>query len=261
MYTCKNCTKCFDKKYQWLNHTNKKNECHPLLPQNGKKLSSPIKVIDKKPFKCGICNKGFTTRGNLKRHNLTVGFCCENFVFKCKGQTNFIKPGTETTTQFTREALLELLNTKSFASMHSDMAKVLYFNKDAPENCNWIIAYSKNDKGAIIYNYDLNQFERKPTIDVMNDKFSNMMDLLLPLIEELYKEDEKDDFLNRDQKKNIAKFYGLYGVHNIFEEAVEIYYSIHEMAFNNKVIPMEYWKEHGLNANHLSIKLNEYTLI
>jgi hypothetical protein len=257
MYICKKCTKCFDKKYQWLNHINKRYECSMAFPPKEQIVVQEPVVIDKKPFKCDICKAGFSTRGNLKRHNTSVGFCCENFIFKNEsGKCLFVKSGNETTMQFTKEVLLELLDTKSFTSMCTDMAKLLYFNRDAPENCNWCIAYAKNDKAAIIYNYNLNQFERKPTMTIINDRFSNMMDLIQPLIEEIYQEDEAEDILNKDQKRNIARFYALYGVYDLFEESPDIYEAIHDMAFNNKIIPMHYWKKHGLSANHLSIKLH-----
>ena len=265
MYNCKKCTKCFEKKYQLINHANKKNGCIPTFLENKEQLNTAFfqeklqkQIVDKKQFKCDICNGGFVTKGNLKRHKMAVGFCCEDFVFKNEnGKAIFVKCGNETTMQFTKEVLLELLNTKSFISMCTDMTKLLYFNRDAPENCNWCIAYSKNNKAAIVYNYNQNQFERKPTLNVINDRFSNMMDLIQPLIEEIYHEDEINDILNMDQKKNIMRFYALYGVYDLFEESPDMYESVHTMAFNNKIIPMFYWKRHGLNAKHLSIKLHD----
>ena len=252
MYNCKKCTRCFEKKHQLLNHE-KKNKCITTFIEN--KLTNIKLIVQKPPFECDVCKVGFATKGNVKRHKKAFGFCCEDFVFKSEnGQTVFVKCGNETTKQFNREVLLELLNTKSFISMCTDMAKLLYFNRDSPENCNWCIAYSKSDKAAIVYNFDQNQFERKRTFEVINNRFSNMMYLIQPLIEQIYSEDQINDILNVNQKINIMRFYSLYGVYNLFEESEILYGSIHDMAFNNKIIPMFYWKRYGLNANHLSIK-------
>ena len=81
-----------------------------------------------------------------------------------------------------------------------------------------------------------------------------MVDLLQPLLEEIYKEDAKDNILNSQQKKNITRYYAHVGMLEISKESPEVYETIHDMAYNHKTISTTNWKEQGLSGNHLSIK-------
>jgi hypothetical protein len=83
-----------------------------------------------------------------------------------------------------------------------------------------------------------------------------MISLLQPLIEQIYREDEKNNILNSQQKKNINRYYAHFGMMQISKESPEIYSAIHELSYNHKSIPMKSWKEQGLNGNHLSIKFH-----
>ena len=169
-------------------------------------------------------------------------------------QPMFVKPGKEDIDHITREVLLGLLDSNSFTNMCSDLMRLLYFNRNVPQNNNWMIAYPRNGQAGVAFNYDTNEFERKSTKDMIDDKFANMVNLLQPLIEEIYKEDERDHILNGQQKKNITRYYAHFGMMQISKESPEVYERIHEMAFNYKTIPMASWKEQGLTGNHLSIK-------
>ena len=91
-------------------------------------------------------------------------------------------------------------------------------------------------------------------VDIIDEKFANMLDLLQPLIEEIYKEDELHNTLNRQQKLNIRHYYGAFGVMQISKESPEIYDAIHSLSYNSRSVSMTSWKEQGLNAKYLSLK-------
>ena len=239
-------------------------------------------------FKCDVCDTVFDNKFNLERHK-TLSKFCEN-VSKIKStiinNTNhqinqqfnqqfnqqinhinqyintpiqipvpatFVKHGYESVDHITKDFMLQLLN-KRFDVMCSDLVKELYFNKKVPRNNNWSLAYPKDENAGLAFNYDTNLFERTSTKDLIDDKFSNMITLLQPLIEEILKEDEETQFLNNRQRYNISMYYGHFGMMQISKEDPALYEIIHQLAYNYKSIPMTNWHEHGLTGNHLSIK-------
>ena len=275
MIKCKNCNKCFDRIFNYQRHLD-----------NCKGNSDDMQTIGKhQKFGscCPYCESTYVDNSKLNRHLSNVnGICYKNrhphssslnpIINNIKnvknvnniGQittnsTNIIQPifakhGKETIEHITREILLELLDSDNFPKMCTEMMRLLYFNKNVPHNSNWMIAYPKDQKAGVEYDYNLNQFERKSTIDVIDDKFSNMIDLFQPLIEEICREDERNNILNARQKRNISIFYEHVGMLEISKESPEVYYSIHEMAYKNKIVATTIWKEQGLNGKHLSLK-------
>ena len=130
----------------------------------------------------------------------------------------------------------------------------MYFNRNVPRNCNWAIAYPKNLKAAVVFNDDSNQFERKSTVEVIDEKFENMMHLLQPLIEQIYQEDEINNHLNNQQKRNLKEYYSHFGVSHISTESPVIYEAIQDLGYNARTVPMTSWKQQGLDGKHLSLK-------
>jgi hypothetical protein len=163
------------------------------------------------------------------------------------------KHGKETTSHITKEMMLKLLDTKSFTGMCTELMRLMYFNNEVPENQNWTIIYPKNKKAGLQLNYETNKFERVATYNIIDDKFDNMIELLLPLIEEIDEEDKIKFNLNEDQRKNILRFGRHYGM-EISKESEEIYESVHNMAYNSRKVPMKTWGEQGHSGNHLSLK-------
>jgi hypothetical protein len=130
----------------------------------------------------------------------------------------------------------------------------MYFNKNVPQNNNWMIAYPRNGQAGVAFNYDTNEFERKSTNEIIDEKFANMINLLQPLIEQIYREDELHNILNTQQKRNITRYYAHFGMMEISKESPEVFAKIHDMSYNYKTIPMKSWKDQGLTGNHLSLK-------
>ena len=273
---CEKCGKCFQYKSDYYKHFMMQSNCGR---DDKDKFNTKI-------HKCDICGKEFSFQSNLVRHkkenckkvptNLdkngviqTVGNnenikqvnyiknniqSITNNINNVQPNIQFVRHGKETIDHITKEVLLKLLNQPSFTWLCTEFMRVLYFNVQVPQNNNWCIAYPKNEEAAVTFNYEDGEFERKSTIQIIDDKFSNMMDLLYPILSEIHDEDEKLNNLNVYQKKNIKKYFGLYGVTEISTESTEIYKSVHKLAFKEKAIPMASWRKQGFKGNHLSLK-------
>lgn len=270
MYECKKCGKCFDHESRLLKHYEMSSECTTNLKVQEKYM--------KEIPKCDICKKFFSTIGNFKRHQENNGKCgivlavkegmkeeikdalkniqagTINNINNIVNEIMLSKPGKERIDYITKDVMLELLKCPSFKLISENLIKAMYFNRKVPENNNWTIAYPLNDRAALVYNSETDQFVRKNTTEIINEKFQNMIDLLQPLVEEIYKEDEEKNHLSNIQKRNLKLYYGYFGVDNICEEDPDIYEGIHRLAYEYRAIPMAHWKQLGYNGNHLSIK-------
>lgn len=270
---CQTCNKCFDRVYDYERHINNQGNCaNALLDTEDKNDTNKIS------YNCETCGKEFASKQSLMRH-LDKAIKCKkekkyiinnNQTIKQINYINnninniqpiinnnnvqFVKHGKETIGHITKEVLLRLLNQPSFTWLCTEFMRMLYFNAQAPQNNNWCIAYPKNEEAGVVFDYKEGQFERKSTTQIIDDKFSNMMDLLYPILSEIHDEDEKLNNLNAYQKKNIKKYFGLYGVTEISTESTEIYNSVHKMAFRSRRVPMTSWRNQGLKGNHLSLK-------
>ena len=49
----------------------------------------------------------------------------------------------------TKDVMLEILNIESFSNMCTELMRLLYFNKEVPENRNWTIVYPKNQNAGV----------------------------------------------------------------------------------------------------------------
>jgi hypothetical protein len=267
MLKCELCNKCFDNKSKYQSHKDNQSRCGVIVPEY------------RFDFVCDKCGKTFACKRNLTEHLENKNGKCfkrhlqQQQVFKRLQELEqrmdnikpiinnnfninnlFVRHGRETITHITKEDILKLLSYKSFVYMATDIIKLLYFSRKNPRNANWTIAYPKDEKAGVTFNYDTELFERVPTEILINDKFGNAFDLLQPLIEEILKEDEENNILTQQQRINISKFYHFFGSYEISKDNKDIYDSIHNMAYNFRSIPMNQWKEQGFSGNHMSIK-------
>lgn len=267
MYKCEICQKTFDKKYNYERHMNISSNCK-LFSIDTKTF---LDVTDTK-YACTKCGCKFSSKGNLDRH-------VQNPVSKCnikdsidqltkkidmalKNQNNnitvtnylFVKPGEECVKHITKEVLLELLNMDSFTGICSYLMQDAYFNRKVPKNHNWCLAYPNNDKAAVIFDYNEEQFTRDSTSKIIDNKFNNLMELLRPVVEQIVDEEAKTGYLNQIQKKNLFRIRYFCNIDELSNESTEIYETIHKLAYSKRNIPMETWSKSGLKGNHLSLK-------
>jgi hypothetical protein len=269
MYTFK-CVEC-EKDF-----TTKGNlERHRKITGHHKELTKESKgelvLLEDVGFECNFCKKKFTSQFNLERHMYNSPNTPCYLIRHLKATTapiiipttnnikniiqpNFVKHGFEYIDHITKEVMLELLKLPSFVLFSCELMKKLYFSIEVPQNNNWTIAYPKNLKAGVVFNYNSQNFERGSTIDIIDDKFSNMMNLFQPLIEEIYREDQEKRNLTPIQRRNACCFYEHYGMMQISIEDTYLFEQLRDVAYNNKSVPMTNWKEQGLSGNHLSLK-------
>src|SRR5690606_29436909 len=107
---------------------------------------------------------------------------------------------------------------------------------------------------GIEYNHTSGRFERKSTCDIIDDKFSNMINLLFELVQEISKDDIINDNLSKRQKINVNKYCMHFGQLDISKTSKDVYKSIHDLAYNSRKDQMSVWKDNGHEGNHLSLK-------
>ena len=255
-FACENCGKRFSYKHHLKIHTDSVfTKCFLMQMKNQEKTRINIgNIINNNIDKQIIDNKQITNIDNKQITNID-NKQITNIGTIVVPQIGFVKTGNERIDHITRDVLLRILNINNFPRVCVEFMKELYFNKKVPENHNWFIAYPKDGKAAIVYDDGAECFIRASTTDVINEKFDNMMHLLQPLIEELYKEDELNNNLTNVQRMNLKRFYGFFGSYEISNDSPAIYNDIHDLAYNYQNVPKLTWKEQGLDANHLSIKL------
>jgi Zinc finger, C2H2 type len=290
-FTCLSCDSSFKTKYSLNRHYS--DYCQKKINETIKNISNSIILYDDNIIKCEYCDKIFPKQYRLERHlKSNKGKCYNERNKKNKNSMshninykkqinynncniinnhttinnnvnvqNIIKPqiiiakhGEETISHITKDVMLELLNIESFPKMCTELMRLLYFNKEVPENRNWTIVYPKNKNAGVEYNHETLRFERKKTYDIIDDKFSNMLSLLFDLVQEISNEDLLNNNLSKRQKININKYGMHFGQLEISKTSKEVYESIHSLAFNSRKEQMKEWGESGHKGNHLSLK-------
>ena len=260
---CDVCSKAFDKISEFNRHKEKK--CCSLL-----KLTYEIK----KDIVCPYCSDSFNREYSLQRHLENPKIVC--FYKKQMGITQNVyndnrtinnnnnkivvnnysiaKHGEETTSHFTEEVLLRILSIESFPDCCAEFMRVLYFNKEVPENQNWAIVYPRNKKAGVQLNIETNKFERVETNDIIDSKFSNMAFLLFPKALKLLERHFIKPFLTKTQVYNINKLGMHFGMMNISKTSKDVHSAIRKMAYEGRQEQMDTWKQGGHKGNHLSLK-------
>lgn len=242
-YLCDMCSKTFSS-FSNLNYHIKSQHYSVKLIDN---RDDPMKNICKNAINNIInnINKSINTTNNSIIQNIT-----NNNDIKIQPLL-FVKHGDERIDHITKELLLKILSYENAQKMFVDLMTVLYFTREVPENNNWILAYPCNDKAGVVYNDDTNKFERTSTEQIINSKFSNMIDKIVPLIDEIYAD---KDSLTRRQYINILHFYDKECIYDLSNHYPDLYELIHKLAYEQRTVPMSTWKEQGLDAKHLSLK-------
>ena len=254
---CEYCNKLFEKKSRLNRHlSTTTGECY-------KKRNKTSKTHKKNIYNNIINNNQTYNINNNTINNNTINNNTIN------NNTNIIqlqpvikekiilaKHGEETISHITKDIMLEILDIESFPEMCTELMRLLYFNKEVPENRNWTIVYPKNKNAGVEYNHETNRFERKKTYNIIDDKFSNMVSLLFDLVQEISNDDILNNNLSKRQKININKYGMHFGQLDISKTSKEVYDSIHSFAFNSRNQQMKAWGENGHKGNHLSLKFN-----
>ena len=277
MNICSNCYKVFKKKYNYERHIMRKTSCkiETVLEFDNTLLAKMTK------FECEKCYSTFSTQGNLDRHIKNPPSTCQvirtveenlkelnkkiddispNIIPVINQQINnqqiinFAKPGEEKIDHITKDMILQIMKADNFQDVCKELMKQMYFNNEVPENSGWCIIYPKNENAAMVLDHDSGTFKRENTKKIIDEKFTNMMDKISHLINEIYNDPETREKLSTNQRRNIFQLYNHFGMTHISRDSPMVYKEIHSLAYNIRQIPMDSWKKEGLNAKHLSIK-------
>ena len=272
MFSCKRCEKCFDKKFNYIRHLEKKKPCQ-------------INILGNTPeFKCVYCSKVYSRQPNLNKHMKNSRLCQierdhadkqEQLLQKMndiqdqlkRPQTvinnvqnvqnvqnvhlvniNFVRPGEENIDHIDKKKLLECLSYQDFSKVIKELMRLVYFNKNAPENSHWCVGYPKDKFGALQYNIETSIIDRMVTKETINFHFENMCHLLAEKMNELMRDGE----LSICQLRNINKFYQYVGSDSIDE--MNTLESVKMMAYNNRSITLDLWKTLQIRGEHNLLK-------
>lgn len=279
MIYCNICKKIFE------SNTDLKRHSTVDCSDNQSILDTVVKEKKKYKYKCHLCNKKkYIKLGHLKNH---LKKCLEKEEEK-KNQKNFTKqyqniitnnnidnrninnidqrkidnrqivinnfqfnlPGKESVKHINKERILEILK-KNFPEALNDFLRLIYFNKEAPENNVWCVQYPSQEFGALRYNPETNILERWITEEVVNNKFQNMINLICPFMDEIMDDKKLYNSLSVKQKYNVDYFYRYFGVNNLSEMYPAEFRKIKMIAFNNKTVPIQLWKDLNMSLDNI----------
>jgi hypothetical protein len=166
----------------------------------------------------------------------------------------FKKRGKERVDHITKDVVLELFKNQKFILICEELMKLIYFNEKIPENTTWSIAYPKNETAGVAYNHEDDDFERKETKEIVEDKFSNMINLLVPVMQSIHKDTVFYETLSDMQQVNMVRFFYHLGMYHISKESPDMYKAMHKLCYEQRHVPMRIWGKHGYSGSHLSLK-------
>jgi Zinc finger, C2H2 type len=252
---CIYCNKIFLKKSKLTKHLNSiRGDCFKL--RNGQ-ISIIEKQINNYKTINNITNNNITNNIQQNIQNNIQNIQQQNIIQLqpvIKEKVILAKHGEETISHITKEVMLKILDIESFPEMCTELMRLLYFNKEVPENRNWTIVYPKNQNAGVEFNHTTQKFEIKKTYNIIDDKFSNMVTLLFDLVQEISRDDIENNNLSKRQKINVNKYCMHYGQLEISKTSELVYDSIHSLAYNSRIEQMKEWGESGHKGNHLSLK-------
>jgi Zinc finger, C2H2 type len=245
---CEHCNKLFEKKSRLNRHlSTTTGYCY--------KKRNPSSIINTISNRKEYNNCVFNTINNNQTYINNINNIQQNInIQPVIEKVVLAKHGEETISHITKDIMLEILDIESFPEMCTELMRLLYFNKEVPENRNWTIVYPKNQNAGVEYNHKTLRFERKKTYNIIDDKFSNMVNLLFDLVQEISRDDIENNNLSKRQKINVNKYCMHYGQLDISKTSKVVYDSIHSLAYNSRKDQMKEWGESGHKGNHLSLK-------
>ena len=188
---CSYCSKSFSTKYNKIRHENKCEQSHSteiqLLKEELKSIRKEIKSSNK-------------NNTNILNGNLTQNITNNTFIYKF---------GEETMDHITKKQLIYLFN-RCFGSI-PEFAKLTYFNKDVPENCN---VYLPNVKDRYACFFNGTKWEVKRKDEIINDIYETAEAFLIDKFDDLKSELGSETlkkytrWLNehtQDERENVAK--------------------------------------------------------
>lgn len=252
MYVCQRCNKCFNRKNNLERHLNNKTTCIPVGITKG--------------HICNYCDKTFSRSDSLKRHQNNKNTSCyvlKNIRKEVQIQqrtptiinnvnnvinvinVQIVNPGEEKIDHLTNDKLLNILD-QEYSKGVRELMRLVYFNKDVPENHHWCIIFPNNEYGALQYNSETRVIERWLTDKIIDDNFVNMISLLLPKMNDI----SRIPNLSQTQRRNISMFYQSFGADGLSNEFPADYRDIKMMAYNNRNIPVKLWSNLGIDGEH-----------
>ena len=154
---------------------------------------------------------------------------------------NFSLFGEEKVNHITKEMFLKILNQTDINDVYSDLLRLIYFNKEVPQNNRWCVLYAKEEFGALQYNKKTDKIERWVTEEVVDRNFEMMINSIQPMMDGL-----QESELNTVQKRNLNILYCHYGRKRISQYEPHNFRKIKMLAFNNKDTPLKLWLKKGL---------------
>lgn len=268
MFECEKCGKCFVKKYHYNRHVQSISSCSSNIAESENKKTKHM---------CQHCGRYFSKNSNLNRHLENNQMCNIFRTFRKDMQSmvdnihstntinnttninknnvliQMVPPGKEYIDHITQPRLLRILDS-TFTNAIKELMRLIYFSEEAPQNNGWCIMYPRHKSGSLKYNHHTNTIERKSTDQVINEQFTNMMNLISPMINDVMTKNEDGMLnLNRTQMRNCEMFYGLFGTTDLLKEHPEHYDNILMLGYNYQNKSLKTWTDNKIQGKYKQI--------
>ena len=268
MHCCPNCNQIFQKKSQLDKHVGSINGCNQFLNLYNLKYNNQfeVKKTNYKLLTCNSCGKKYSKLGWFENHiQKCIQKKVENNIEKkiinnITNNNQFITNNLNTNNNLTvniklpftplsqmknvisKEDFLKILNYENVDKVIQELVRLTYFSKESPENNYWCVSFPTQKFGALQYNPKTENIERWLTEEVVDYHFEGMMCCICPVMDDLYQK-EIYATLNVVQKRNLNILYNYFGIKNLSSKYPNDYEKIKMIAYNNKHIPISFWKK------------------